>query len=165
MSLFYLLYLSMIRRIIWLLIILWLAYSIYRWIDPVGAEELVTRIQSYFDKEESQEIIEQEQEEPVIEPESPEQTTTPIYTGTLDTGSLVELEYVLSWSVQTWSVQDDIVITPTTSSSSTTSSPSTSTSTSSSPTPSTQTSKPTSKKSLSQQDEADMKAFLNAIVE
>lgn len=57
---------------------------------------MVTRIQSYFDKEESQEIIEQEQEEPVIEPESPEQTTTPIYTGTLDTGSLVELDYVLS---------------------------------------------------------------------
>jgi len=95
----------MIRRIIWLLIILGLAYGIYRWIDPVGAEELVARIQSYFDKEKESEdvVVEQEPEEDaVVEQEPNEETTTaPIYTGTLNTGSLVELDYVLSGSTQT----------------------------------------------------------------
>jgi len=74
----------MIRRIIWLLIILGLTYGIYRVIDPVGANELVARIQSYFDKEDknSEEIIEPEPEEIfTIEEESTQEVTTaPVYT-------------------------------------------------------------------------------------
>ncbi len=159
----------MIRRIIRLLIVLGLAYGVYRWIDPMGAEELINNIQSYFDKEdqESEQIVEQEPEETiVIEEESIEEgTTAPVYTWVLNTGSSVELDYVLSGSTQTTgSQQTGSLTTWTTSStpstSTTNTSPSTTT-TSTSPTPP----KTTPKKSLSNQDEADMRAFLNAIVE
>lgn len=152
----------MIRRIVWLLIILGLAYGIYRWIDPMGAEALVTRIQSYFDKEkESEEVIKQEPEEAVVVQQEPieEVTTAPVYTWKLNTGSLVELDYVLSGSTQTtWSTQTGSVTTWTTSSTPTTINTTPKTTTTSAP-------KPTPKKSLSNQDKADMKAFLNAIVE
>lgn len=153
---------SMIRRIVWLLIILGLAYGIYRWIDPMGAEALVTRIQSYFDKEkESEEVVKQEPEEAVVVQQEPieEVTTAPVYTWKLNTGSLVELDYVLSGSTQTtWSTQTGSVTTWTTSSTPTTINTIPKTTTTSAP-------KPTPKKSLSNQDKADMKAFLNAIVE
>lgn len=78
----------MIRRIIRLLIILGLAYGIYRWIDPVGAEALVANIQSYFDKEkESDLVIEQESQDVIVTEEdlSEEVVKAPVYTGTIDT--------------------------------------------------------------------------------
>jgi len=132
-------------------------------IDPVGANELVARIQSYFDKEDknSEEIIEPEPEEIfTIEEESTQEVTTaPVYTWTIQTGSLVELDYILSGSTQTpQSQQTGSATTGTTSSSSNTSTQTTTTTT-----PKTTSTSP--KKSLSKQDEADMKAFLNAIVE
>lgn len=69
----------MIRRIIRLLIILGLAYGIYRWIDPMGAEALVATIQSYFDKEKELEpVIEQEPEEVIVVEQ--EIVPAPVYT-------------------------------------------------------------------------------------
>lgn len=86
-----------------MLIILGLAYGVYRLIDPVGAEGLVARIQSYFDKEKQEDeevlVIEEELEDVVIAEETPV-TTAPVYTGTINTGSSVELDYVLSESTQ-----------------------------------------------------------------
>lgn len=150
----------MIRKIIWLLIILGLAYSIYRWIDPMGAEELVTRIQSYFDKEKQDDVLVQDDSEPISIEEIPEvtiipeETKAPIYTGTINTGSSVELDYVLSESPQTTGSQSTGTIV-------TTAQPTTTQPTTTKP----KTTTTSSKKSLSTQDEADMKAFLNAIVE
>lgn len=151
----------MIRRIIRLLIILGLAYGIYRWIDPVGAEALVATIQSYFDKEkESELVIEQESQDAIVTEEdlSEEVVKAPVYTGAIDTWSSVELDYVLSESTQTTWSQSTTTTTPTVQSTTTT------TATQSTP-PAPKPTTTTSKKSLSSQDEADMKAFLNAIVE
>lgn len=155
----------MIRKIIWLFIILGLTYSIYRAIDPVGAADLVARIQSYFDKEkEPEQVVKQEPEETIVTEEEPIKrvSTAPVYTWTLQTGSSVELDYVLSESIQiTQSQQTGSTTTWTTSIAPTTSSAVTITTTQTT----TPTFKPTPRKSLSKQDEADMKAFLNAIVE
>lgn len=75
---------------------------------------------------------------------------------------MVELDYVLSESTQTTqSQQTGLVITETVSSTSSVSTPKTTTTTTTSSTPP----KTTPKKSLSKQDEADMRALLNAIVE
>ena len=153
---------QMIRRIIWLLIVLGLTYGIYRAIDPIGAQELVARIQSYFDKEENkEEIVEQETEEIIDVEEEPreEVALAPVHTWKIQTGSLVELDYVLSESATIKEPeQSNIVTTWTTSSSSTTTSTTT-------PTTTPKKASTTHQKSLSKQDEADMKAFLNAIVE
>lgn len=126
----------------------------------MGAEELVTRIQSYFDKEKQEDGVVQEDPEDSIIEEIPEVTKAPVYTGTISTGSSVELDYVLSESPQTTGSQSSGTVVPTTQTTTTT------TTTTSQPT----TTKPkttttSSKKSLSRQDEADMKAFLNAIVQ
>lgn len=146
----------MIRKIIWLLIILGLAYSIYRWIDPMGAEELVTRIQSYFDKEKQEDVLVQDDPEPISIEEIPEVTKAPVYTGTINTGSSVELDYVLSESPQATGSQSAGTVAPASQPTTTISQPTTTK-------PKTTTT--SSKKSLSAQDEADMEAFLNAIIQ
>ena len=100
----------MIRRIIWLLIIIGVTYGIYNWIDPEGAQALVHRIQSLVGKE-----VLTEDTTPAL---SGNNTTwidqlvdiTPsVYTGELDTWSLIELNYILSggsqWTVSSWEIQ------------------------------------------------------------
>lgn len=152
----------MIRRVIRLLIVLGLAYGIYRLIDPVGAQELVANIQSYFDREKQEEVlVEENADDVVVTQEIPETNTAPIYTGTINTGSLVELDYVLSESLQkTWSESTGTVQDTTQQDTTPASTP-----TASQTTTTTKTTPSISSKSLSKQDEADMKAFLNAIVE
>jgi hypothetical protein len=157
----------MIRRIVWLIIILWLAYRIYYWIDPVGAQDFMVQIQSYFqkdstvvsddmilDQQESQE--QQEQQEQPIQQESIVQIDfieNPLYTGTIDAQTLTEFDDVVSDSLPTQvSLPIDTMITekvptrqPTTTN--------------------TQPKSNTTSNSLSETDKQDIKNLLNAIVE
>lgn len=148
----------MIRRIVWLLIILWIAYWIYKAVDPQWAESLVVRIQSYFSSD--NEVAQQWDQSTgdVISEGEPTVASIPqVYTWDLSTGSLVELDYVLWESSANQSEaeavdEEPLVITesetkvqPTTKTTTTTSS--------------------SSKKGLSTQDMNDTKALLQAIVE
>ena len=146
-----------------------ITYGIYRWVDPEWAAQLTYRIQNYFDKNDT----DQTQDELSSNDTGDQYTETgdvavvtsnTIYTGTLDTGGLVELDYVLtdtdneeqdpeeqeevpeaqpeeSWDTDEEEIQAQSTTTQTSSSTTTTSS------------------------SLSAQDKQDMKNFLNAIVE
>ena len=170
----------MIRRIIRLLIILAITYGVYRLVNPEWAAQLTHRIQTYFDN--NKEVIEEEspaEEEPELVQETGSTDTgtqNSIYTGTIDTGWLVELDYILtntttqdeetpvdedgdteddSQEDNKEDNEEDSEEEPETQTQTETSASSTTSSQSSS----------TSSSSLSEQDKQDMKNFLNAIVE
>lgn len=145
----------MIRRILWLLIILGIAYWIYKAVNPEWAQELVVRIQSYFssDKKNNDMTLvdtwDSEEQTGATQKEYPL-----VYTWELATGWLVELEYILSNQPNTQSgenVQEEeqLVITEK----------------QTTPTVKSQTTTSSTKKWLSNQDMNDTKALLQAIVE
>lgn len=87
----------MIRRIIWFLIIIGITYGIYNWIDPEGATALVHRIQSFIGKDVStKEITPEFSGNSATWIDQPIDIISSVYTGELDTWSLVELDYILS---------------------------------------------------------------------
>jgi hypothetical protein len=162
----------MLRRVIWLLLLVAVAYAVYRMIDPQGAQDLVQQMQSYFSKD--TEIVQDLPDEvPAIEDEvTQEQDPQPsidsyaVYTGSIDRDSLVELDYILDTQGTGSTDEEPTAESPeepqTTTPTPVASTPTTTSSSTPTPTPAASSPKP---KSLSNQDKADMKAFLNAIVE
>ncbi len=83
----------MLRRIIWLILIVLIAYTIYRRIDPVWAATLQERFLWLFQSDPivQTEIIQEETDDVSDNTQPPV-----VYTGTIDSASLVELDYILS---------------------------------------------------------------------
>lgn len=143
----------MLRKILFLIVLLGLAYIVYRFVDPAWASRVVHTIQNMFGV--TQEIV---VDEPVIstwfEEDTSAYTDDIVYTWSIDSMTVVELDYILSGSgtssqVTSSSTMTSAVVIP---------SPSWSSSASSS-------SSSAWSQWLSRQDMADLEKLLQAIVE
>jgi hypothetical protein len=150
----------MIRRILWLLIIMGLAYGIYYRIDPIWAEDFVARIQTYFaDDRPVQQELEEDSDSItgwITYEDDKVQRENIVYTWVIDTWSSVELDYVLNTTSA--STGSEVIITG--SDIAITGSSNVSTVEDKLKKP-----KPSSKQSLSNQDKEDLRMLLDAIVE